>query len=107
MTEAVVRRWEARAPMTAVEAWLAQFHDRVMPNYWVAEGFRWVKVLVSRGEDPRQVTVLTAWDDMDAVKRFAGPHSETAVMPEWVANLMPDHDDLATHFHEVMSEANQ
>ena len=103
----VVRRWEARAPMAAIDAWLAQFHERVIPNYLAAEGFRWVRVLVSQDGDPRCVTVLTAWDDMDAVKRFAGPNPDSAVMPEWVAKLMPDHDSFATHYDEVLAETNR
>ena len=107
MAPPIVRRWEARASAAGIEAWLAQFHERVMPNYRAAEGFRWVKVLASRGGEPRLVTVLTAWDDMDAVKRFAGPDPDTAVMPGWVAELMPDHDGFAIHSDELLSEGSR
>jgi hypothetical protein len=107
MTGDVVRRWEARAPIEAIDAWLAQFHERVIPNYRAAEGFRWVKVLVSRDGVPRNVAVLTGWDDMDAVKRFSGPDPDSAVMPEWVAELMPDHDGFASHYDEVLAETNR
>ena len=44
---------------------------------------------------------------MDAVKRFAGPGPDNAVMPGWVANLMPDHDTFAVHCDEVLAEAGQ
>ncbi|MEM7238511.1 MAG: hypothetical protein AAF501_11910 [Pseudomonadota bacterium] len=106
MAGPVIRRWEARASTEGIEAWLTQFHERVMPNYRAANGFRWVKVLVSRGQEQRLVTVLTAWDDMDAVKRFAGPDPDKAVMPGWVAELMPDHDDFAIHSDEVLAEGS-
>lgn len=104
MTEPVVRRWEARAPRAAIDAWLAQFHARVMPKYREATGFRGVRILVSQGAAPHRVVVLTEWDDMDAVKRFSGPTPESAVMPDWVADLMPDHDTHATHYDQVLLE---
>ncbi|MGF1446610.1 MAG: antibiotic biosynthesis monooxygenase [Pikeienuella sp.] len=104
MSKPVIRRWEARAGSEAIEAWLAQFRDRVMPKYREAEGFRGVRVLISHGAAIRDVVVLTEWDDMAAVERFSGPEPERAVMPDWVAVLMPDHDGHATHYDEILRE---
>ena len=104
MSSPIVRRWEARASAKDIDAWLSEFHERVMPNYRAADGFRWVKILISKSAEPKLVTVLTAWDDMDAVKRFSGPEPDKAVMQEWVVELMPDHDNFAIHSEEVLSE---
>ena len=104
MAGPVIRRWEGRATPAAIERWLAQFHERVMPKYRAAEGFRGVRILVSRGQALHEVVVLTEWDDMAAVRRFSGPEPERAVMPGWVAELMPDHDTHATHYDAVLTE---
>ena len=107
MTEKIVRRWEARAPDSAVEEWLDGFRKIVLPIMQTTEGFVGVSIHVSRGEDPRHIAVFTTWEDEDALMRFAGPNLDAAVMPEWVAAIIPDHDTHATHYDEVLSESNQ
>ena len=104
MSGALIRRWEARAPEAAIDAWLDGYRERVLPKMKTFDGFRGVKIHVSRGADPRTVTVLTAWDGEEAMERFVGPDHAKAVMPDWVAELMPDHDSFATHYDEVLSE---
>ena len=107
MAEKIVRRWEARAPDSAVKEWLDGFRKIVLPKMKGTEGFLGVSIHVSRGEDPRHIAVFTRWDGKDALMRFAGPNLDVAVMPDWVAAIIPDHDTHATHYDEVLSEPNQ
>lgn len=104
MTEKIVRRWEARAPESAVQEWLVGFRKIVLPKMLGTEGFLGVSILVSRGDDPRQIAVFTSWDGEDALVRFAGPNPDVAVMPDWVAAIIPDHNTHATHYDEVLLE---
>ncbi len=104
MAEKIVSRWEARAPKSAVKQWLDGFHKIVLPKMKNTEGFLGVSIQVSRGEDPRHIAVFTTWDGEDALIRFAGPNLDEAVMPDWVAAIIPDHDTHATHYDEVLSE---
>ena len=106
MAEKIVRRWEARAPDSAVKEWLEGFRKIVLPKMISTEGFLNVDIHVSRGADPRHITVLTTWDGEEALMRFAGPDLDVAVMPDWVAAIIPDHDTYATHYDEVLSESN-
>ena len=107
MAEKIVRRWEARAPESAVNEWLDGFRKLVLPKMVGTEGFLGVSIHVSRGEDPRHIAVFTTWDGEDALIRFAGPNLDEAVMPDWVAAIIPDHDTHATHYDEVLSEPGQ
>jgi quinol monooxygenase YgiN len=107
MAEKIVRRWEARAPESAVQEWLDGFRKIVLPKMLSTEGFLGVSIHVSLGEDPRHIAVFTTWEDKDALVRFAGPDLDAAWIPDWVAAILPDHDTHATHYDEVLFEANQ
>ena len=104
MNEKIVRRWEARAPESAVQEWLAGFRNIVLPKMLDTEGFLGVSIHISRGEDPRHIAVFTTWNGIDALLRFAGPNLDVAVMPDWVAAIIPDHDTHASHYDEVLLE---
>jgi heme-degrading monooxygenase HmoA len=106
MAEKIVRRWEARAPESAVQEWLDGFRKLMLPKMLSTEGFLSVSIHVSRGEDPRHIAVFTTWDSKDALVRFAGPDLDVAVIPDWVAAIIPDHDTHATHYDEVLFELN-
>jgi len=45
--------------------------------------------------------IVTRWDSMDAVARFAGADSEAAVLPANAADMMIEYDRRARHFEEV------
>ena len=107
MANKIVRRWEARAPENAVQEWLDGFRKIVLPKMLSTEGFLGVTIHISRGDDPRHIAVFTSWDGRDALVRFAGPDLDVAVMPDWVAAIIPDHDTHATHYDEVLFEAKQ
>ena len=105
MSKKIVRRWEARAPEAAVNEWLDGYRKIVLPRMLESEGFLDVSIQVSRGGDPRHIVVLTTWDGEDGLKKFAGPNIDEAVMPDWVAAIIPDHDTHATHYDEVLAES--
>ncbi len=106
MAEKIVRRWEARAPDRAIQEWLDGFRKIVLPKMKNTEGFVGVSVQVSRGEDLRHLVVLTTWEGVDALMPFAGPDLDAAVMPDWVAAILPDHDTHATQYNEVLLASN-
>jgi hypothetical protein len=69
------------------------------------EGFCGITVHAEREGDPCRLTVMTAWDDMEAVKRFAGQAPAKTVMPDFMAPFFPSYDGEATFHDEVLLEA--
>jgi len=105
MSGAVVRRWEASVARGDIGAWVATFRDRVLPGMRAVQGFRSVTFLAERDADPCRVCVLTRWDDMDAVRRFAGDAPARTVLPDFMARFFTEHDAEATFHDEVLVEA--
>jgi len=42
--------------------------------------------------------IVTRWDSLDAIARFAGTDAEAAVVPGLVAEMMIEYDHRARHF---------
>ena len=103
MTAAVVRKWEASVARSDIDAWYAAYAGRVVPMLQAAEGFAGVSVLLSREDDPCRITVLSRWDNMSAVERFAGPEPAKTVLPDYMADFYADYDQTAT-FHDQVLE---
>ena len=104
MNGRIVRLWQARAPQAAIDAWFAGYQEKVLPRMRSIDGCSGVSVQVSDTADPRTLSVLTYWDSAEAMAEFVGPDRDEAVMPEWVAQLLPDHDGFATHSVEMLEE---
>ena len=101
MTDGVVRRWEASVRRDDFDDWIGTYRERVLPHVREMDGFRSVAFHANREGDPCRVTVLMEWDDMDAIRRFAGEDPAKAVVPEFMAKFLPECEASAT-FHDVL-----
>ncbi len=104
MTGPIVRKWQATIARGDIDAWVGTFRDRAFPGMRAVEGFRDVTFLAEREADPCRVTVLTTWDDLDAVRRYAGTDPARTVMPDFMAPFFPDYDAQATFHDQVLVE---
>lgn len=107
MTGCVVRRWEARVARSDLDGWVATYRDRVLGHVRTVDGFQSVAFHAERDGDPCRVTVFMKWDDMDAVKRFAGNDPAKAVIPDFMQPFLLDTDKRATFHDEILFEAHQ
>lgn len=105
MSGPVVRIWRATIARGDIDDWVATYRARVLPDMRRVEGFRGVRFLVDRTGDPCAVTVLTTFDDMDAVRRFAGDDPGRTVLPDFMARFFPSYDARATFHEQVLAEA--
>jgi heme-degrading monooxygenase HmoA len=52
-------------------------------------------------DDEVEFVVLTLWESMDAVRKFAGPKPEKAVVEPDARAALTDFDELVAHFEVV------
>lgn len=65
------------------------------------EGHRGEYLLRREVDDGVELVVLTLWDSMEAVRRFAGPEPDTAVVEPEARALLTSFDEYVTHFEVV------
>jgi heme-degrading monooxygenase HmoA len=100
----IMRRWSARIRTADRNAYAAYIGDTGVVDYLATPGNLGCEMLMrDRGDGSTEVTTLSWWESMDAIRAFAGDDVETArYYPEDDRFLLerPDH----VEHHEVVVE---
>jgi heme-degrading monooxygenase HmoA len=85
----ILRSWSALATPTGADAYAAYARETLFPALRRLDGHRGALVLTQGAGDEVRVIVLTLWDSMGAIERFAGADPTVAVVePEAQAPLI-------------------
>ena len=68
----IARRWHGRVPAPKSEQYLKLMKEVGLADYVSTEGNRGAWCLHRREGDVVHVEMFTLWDDLDAIRRFAG-----------------------------------
>jgi heme-degrading monooxygenase HmoA len=98
----VLRSWSARATTAGSDAYLDHFERTVLPTLRRLAGHRGVLVLRRARGDEVEVTVLTLWTSMDAVRDFAGAEESAAVVEPAARTALTGWDTHAEHFELLL-----
>ena len=93
----ILRTWSARATAEGAERYVQYFHESLLATLQRFEGHRGAMVLTRRSGDEVEVTVLTLWESLDAIQRFAGPEPTVAVVEEEAQAMLLRFDGHVTH----------
>jgi heme-degrading monooxygenase HmoA len=75
----IARIWQGRTRPGMGKAYMAYLELTGLKEYKATEGFRDVLVLTREIDDVTEYVLITLWDNMEAIRRFAGPEPERAV----------------------------
>jgi heme-degrading monooxygenase HmoA len=94
----IVRRFRARATAENAKAYAVFFRDTLTPKLKEIPGHRGALIFSDARNKSTRLTVLTFWDSMDAIKRFAGDNPTVAVIEPEVKHLFNSYDDTVEHY---------
>ena len=97
----VLRMWKARSTTTQAVDYIHHAKRKVFPKIRAIEGHRGEYLLRREVEDGVELVVLTLWDSMEAVKGFAGPEPNKAVVEPEAQAFLTSFDVYVTHFEVV------
>lgn len=100
----ILRTWRARAVAGKAGQYVQHATSKVFPALAAIEGYRGAYLLRRHTDGDVEIMVLTLWDSMDAVRRFAGAAPEKAVVDPEARALLTSFDDSVTHF-EIVHES--
>ncbi len=101
----IVRVWTAQTTAGQLPAYLEHLRGRVLPELKALEGYRGVTVLDRPLTDGIEVVVMTYWESMDAVRRFAGADVERAVVGKDAAAMLTRFDERVRHYVVALSDS--
>jgi heme-degrading monooxygenase HmoA len=95
----IARLWRGVAS-TSVNADAYQRHVtmRVFPSLAAIQGHCGARVLRREHGGRVEFVVMTLWDSMEAVRRFAGDNPEAAVVEPEARAVLSDYDNFVRHY---------
>ena len=97
----IAREWKARVPLSEKEGFLSYLNETGVKETSATSGFKGAQVLVRDLEKKSEVTLVTYWSSVEAIKAFSGEEIEIAKLypDDYKYDLEPDH--FVSHYEVV------
>jgi uncharacterized protein len=102
----ILRMWKARSTVEKSGQYTQHAKARVFPMLDAIAGHRGAYLLQRQVDGAVEFVVLTFWESMDAVRRFAGVESDKAVVEPEARAVLTAFDESVTHFEVVHRPSN-
>ncbi|HZC99948.1 MAG TPA: hypothetical protein VFA46_07075 [Actinomycetes bacterium] len=99
----IARAWHATATAEGADAYREHFTRQVLPDLEGIDGFRGAYLLRSDHDGDAELQVLTLWDSLDTVRRFAGAQVDRAVVEPPARRVLTSYDTTVNHHTVVVA----
>ncbi len=97
----ILRMWKARSTVEKMGEYVQHATKKVFPALRAIEGHRGAYLLCRAVDGAIELVVLTLWESMGAVRKFAGVEPEKAVVEPEARAILAGFDNSVTHFEVV------
>jgi heme-degrading monooxygenase HmoA len=98
----IARLWRGgAADRGKADAYVRHLKTNVVPELAAIPGYREVRLLRREEGGRTEFLVMTLWDSMEAIRRFAGADPERAVVEPEARAVLSDYDDFVRHYEVV------
>ena len=101
----IIRAWHGRASLARSDAYPKHFRDVVVPELRNVPGFLGGALSQRSKGEQVEFLVLTRWRSIDAIRAFAGPAVDKAVVEPGAVAALDDFDDTVQHY-EVLEDVS-
>ena len=101
----IARMWRGSAIPEKANDYEEHLQRSVLPELHRIDGFRGVYLLRQDLPDEVEFVVLTLWESMEAIRKFAGENPEAAVVAPAAQILFREYDLMVKHYEIVVHPA--
>lgn len=94
----ITRMWRGWAPAHQADAYDQHYRNEVLETLQGVPGFIGARLLRRAVGDEVEFVSLTFFDDLEAVRAFAGPDYEMAVVAEPARKVLSHFDETVAHY---------
>jgi heme-degrading monooxygenase HmoA len=94
----ISRQWRGLAKREQAEDYVGHLRRETFPEIQRIPGFISASILRRDLERGVEFLVVTQWESLEAIGKFAGSDVETAVVPKKVQDMMIEYDRRVRHF---------
>jgi heme-degrading monooxygenase HmoA len=103
----IARIWHGYMTHANADAYAGALSAEILPGIMNVHGYRGSYLLKRLyGEEVEFVTVML-WDSLDALREFAGPDYEQAIVPVERRKLLSHYDERSSHYEILMQPAGR
>ena len=99
----IARMWKGIAFPEKADDYVNHLQTSVLPELRQIDGFQEVFLMRKDTADGVEFIVLTMWESMDAIRKFAGEDAEFAVVAPAAQVLFREYDSTVKHFEVVLN----
>ena len=97
----IVRLWHGRVAASQAAAYRAFLNSRAIPDYQSVPGNISVHILERREGEVTHFITMTFWENMEAIRRFAGEDIEAAKYYPEDAEFLLEYEPRVVHYDLV------
>jgi heme-degrading monooxygenase HmoA len=98
----IARLWSGWTRAADADRYDRHYRDEVLPTLRQLPGFRGARLLRRTVGDETEFVSLTFFDDLDAIRRFAGDDHEEAVVASEARQVLVRFDDRVRHYESAV-----
>ena len=97
----ISRQWRGLAHANQAQNYIKHLRTETFPAVRKIPGFVDASILSRPVAGGVEFLVVTRWESLDAIAKFAGADPEVAVVPAKAAAMMVEYDPRARHFEVI------
>jgi heme-degrading monooxygenase HmoA len=94
----IARLWRGWTRSAEADRYERHYRDEVLPGLWRLPGFRGARLLRRTDGEETGFVSLTFFDDLDAIRAFAGADHETAIVAAEAREVLVRFDRRVSHY---------
>lgn len=99
----IARIFRASALPEKANDYVQHLEMSVLPELRQIRGFQGVYLMRQDSAETVEFIVLTLWESMDAIRKFAGENAEVAVVAPAAQEMFREFDSTVKHFEVVLN----
>ena len=97
----ISRQWRGLAGPAHADEYVEHLRKETFPQLSNIPGFIDASILRRNVEEGVEFLIVTRWDSIEAIQRFAGREADVAVVPPKVHDMMIEYDRKVRHYEVV------
>ena len=94
----IARHWRGIAKSGQADNYVHHLRTDTFPKLSRITGFIRAYILKREVHQGTEFLIVTAWESMEAIERFAGATADVAVVPDVVQAMMAEYDKYVSHY---------
>ncbi|MBT1696203.1 antibiotic biosynthesis monooxygenase [Fulvivirgaceae bacterium PWU4] len=94
----VSRHWMGLAHRDRANEYVLHLQHDTFRKIKSINGFKAAHILKREVDEGTEFLIITEWENIDAIKEFAGANFDVAVVPQLVQEIMIRYDDKVRHY---------